>query len=461
MSWRQKLQWSSERGKASFRGAVFYVDMTDTGVGRRTEMHVYPNTNGKWQDYVWAQDLGPEPQEFVVEGYVIQNLSNGLDHFIERDKLITALQTQGPGELIHPFYGKMRVSLMGKARIRESLSNEQGIARFSMTFAQYNEPIFKQQETDFVNIVDTSALSTINAALDGFTDLMNTVGAFVSSLTDPITATMNKMQDAVNSVNGAVASTISAALNTIATAISLVDTLLTSPCALANQILNAADAVLGLVGMAGEVVQGGIVGGCSSVRRGDTTIMNGKSIPEFLGNSVVNEMSSSASFDSDDIKEETGRLPEEQSNNLELAINTAQSMMLANITKIAIRVEYSSFQQMEGVIETVTDAIDNLIDRLGAVGVDNDNIDDIDDPVLFSAVSDLRSKFVKSMYGKYTDIAKEYDYECPSQVNNALSLAYDKYEDLDRFDEIFNRNRVSIKHPGFLPSGDNIKLLDS
>ena len=115
MSWRDNLQ------QASFRGIPFEVNVATTGVGRRTEMNVYANTQTgtgkKYQDYVWAKDLGAEPDSFTIEGYVIQNITNNFDHFPERDNLIKALKTQGPGILVHPsFKEPMEVSIDGKAK---------------------------------------------------------------------------------------------------------------------------------------------------------------------------------------------------------------------------------------------------------------------------------------------------------------------------------------------------------
>ena len=190
MSWRDNLQ------KASFRGIPFQVTSSITGVGRRTEMHVFPNVlkgkitqtarGGKYQDYVWAKDLGAEPDSFTVEGYVIQNLANEFNYFEERDNLIKALKTQGPGILVHPFFKEpMEVSLDGKANISESITDDGGIARFVMNFVQYNKPIFAQLDTDYVEAVDVSVLDAVNAALDNFTSLMRTTGAFLNSLTAP------------------------------------------------------------------------------------------------------------------------------------------------------------------------------------------------------------------------------------------------------------------------------------
>jgi prophage DNA circulation protein len=452
MSWRNNLQ------QASFRGAKFKVRSADTGVGRRTEMHVYPNTKKQkllFPDWVWAEDLGAEPDEFVIEGYIIQTVENNFDYFGERDKLISAFKTEGPGKLKHPFYkNTIEVSVMGKARIIETF-DEGGMAKFTVTFAQYNKPIFSGLAIDPTTLVDTSALDVINQALDSFTELMDTAGAFLGSLTAPLTTMMTKMQGAINSVKGAVASTISTALGIVSSAISLIDNLLDSPCALAGQILAAGDAILGLVGMAGDVVQGGIVGGCSGVRRGDITVMSGKTIPEEIGISAVQNLSDQSIFTVDEIETATiGFVPEEQDNNLELLATIQQSIMTANAATMAIRVEFTSQEQVVETSIQVTNAIDALIDRMGAAS------DEIDDSALFQTIVELRSTFVKSMLEKNVTLTKQIDYSVPFGVQSSLELAYNQYDDISRDIDIFKRNRVAVRHPGFLPSGDTVKILN-
>ena len=449
MSWRENLQ------AASFRGVPFEVQLTTTGVGRRTEMHVYANSQTgvgkKFQDYVWAKDLGAEPDSFTIEGFVIQNIGNNFDHFPERDNLIKALKTQGPGILVHPtFKEPLEVSIDGKATITEDYNDEGGIARFVMNFVQYNKPIFTQLDTDYVEAVDQSVLDMINAALDNFTSLMNTAGAFLGSLTAPLLTTIGKMQNAIAATKGAVASTISAAIGIISNVLTLVDTLLNSPCDLISTIKDGADAALVLVGLAGEIVQGGVVGGCSGETRGDVVTLDGVEIPEFLGMSIAKNMADNADYDVDSL----GNIPSEQSDNLDLATVSTQALMLGNAIKIAIRINYSSQENMLSMLETIMNSLDNLINRIGSLG------DDIDAPLLYESVSDMRTVFVNSMYEKNTGLTKEIAYEIPSGVMSTLELAYDQYEDVDRCSEIFDRNPDLIKHPGFLPSGEEINILN-
>ena len=80
--------------------------------------------------------------------------------------------------------------------------------------------------------------------------------------------------------------------------------------------------------------------------------------------------------------------------------------------------------------------------------------------LLFQLIVQLRADFVKSMYSKFSDLTKEIDYTVSPGVENALVLAYKKYGDLDRDEDIYYRNRLLIRHPGFLPSGEALRILD-
>ena len=51
---------------ASFRGVPFRTTDSDTGVGRRNEVHEYP-----MRDLPYADDLGRRAREFQVNGYVV------------------------------------------------------------------------------------------------------------------------------------------------------------------------------------------------------------------------------------------------------------------------------------------------------------------------------------------------------------------------------------------------------
>jgi prophage DNA circulation protein len=117
-SWRERLR------PASWRGVPFYVDEAAGEVGRRFEMHEYPQ-----RDQPWAEDLGRSQRTWSVTGYVL-----GAGYMGLRDRLLSACEQQGPGTLVHPYLGSLQVVC---TRFRYSERDEEGgICRFQLAFAE-------------------------------------------------------------------------------------------------------------------------------------------------------------------------------------------------------------------------------------------------------------------------------------------------------------------------------------
>jgi len=442
--------WRDNLLPASFRGVAFYILRAETEIGRRSKTWYVPprRMEGKyWRQNIWPQtvDMGLDADRFTIEGYVIQNKDNNFDYFEERDKLISALKTPGFGKLVHPYYGEIEVLVEGKARIEESFE-EGGIARFTMYFVQGRKSVFVELREDYIELVDLSVLDMVNAFLDAFAEgvnKFNALAAYATSLVNDIGNMLNRVTTLVNSVAGAITSLVNGIVNGIMSIVNSLGDLLDTPCELANAIMDAGDSIQGLVGITSDIEFGGVVGGCSGERRGDTTKLTGDSVPNKMGKSAARALVNGADFSEDDLS----NTPEENQNNQTQLVNLMQASLLGNACMIGIRTEYNSQQEMMEMAELVADALDVLLGRL-------DNID------LYNSVMDMRDSFVKSIIEKNSGLAKEIPYRVPTEVTPALLLAYDRYEDLDRDEEIFYRNTPSIHHPGFLPNGKEINILD-
>jgi prophage DNA circulation protein len=118
------MSWRDQMGPATFRGVPFFVDTAERSGGRRTVKHEYPN-----RDEPFIEDMGRRAGSYPVEGYVL-----GADYLAARNALIAALETEGPGELVHPYYGTLRV-ICSTFRVREA-AGEGGVARLSIEFEQ-------------------------------------------------------------------------------------------------------------------------------------------------------------------------------------------------------------------------------------------------------------------------------------------------------------------------------------
>lgn len=115
-------EWRDMRREASFRGVPFWVDSDSVPVGRRTQLHEYPK-----RDQPMVEDMGRQTREYKFEGFVV-----GSDFIDQRDLLLKALDKPGPGELVHPWFGRLTVTA-GKCEISHA-RNELGMVRFNLSF---------------------------------------------------------------------------------------------------------------------------------------------------------------------------------------------------------------------------------------------------------------------------------------------------------------------------------------
>lgn len=196
MGWREELRTVAHPDGmavgASFRGVPFRTTESDTGVGRRNELHEYP-----MRDLPYADDLGRRAREFQVNGYVV-----GENYLQERDALIEALEAYGPGELIHPKYGMLNVVVLGRVSIRES-HTEGGIARFSITFAEAGENTFPQSASSTQDDVYDAADALGEASVGRFASQIDVAGAaaLATDLIDRVSSSLDALQKMVG-LNG-------------------------------------------------------------------------------------------------------------------------------------------------------------------------------------------------------------------------------------------------------------------
>ena len=106
----------------------FKVEEESAGTGRRVETHEYPN-----RDKPYTEDLGKVTFRPSITAYVV-----GDDCFDQRDRLIEALNKPGPGTLVHPTYGELKVCVDGEVRVSTSKS-EGRIVRFDLKFVEAGE----------------------------------------------------------------------------------------------------------------------------------------------------------------------------------------------------------------------------------------------------------------------------------------------------------------------------------
>lgn len=163
--------WLERLRPASFRGVPFYVDDESMQLGRRTALHEYPQ-----RDTPWSEDLGRRARSWRVSAFVL-----GDDYFDARDALIEALETAGPGQLVLPRFGAMRVTLEGECTLSEG-TRDGGYCRIDATFVEAGEQDAPSVSTDTLGALAAQSDAAGNACAAGFGRQFSVKGAsgFVS-----------------------------------------------------------------------------------------------------------------------------------------------------------------------------------------------------------------------------------------------------------------------------------------
>lgn len=149
MSWKDLLL------PALYRGVPFYIQGDASGGGRNVRKA--EQTGGNEPS---ATDQGRKLRTWKIEGYVI-----GPNYMQERDLLLTACETAGPGVLQHPYFGTLSV-LCEDYNVAQSTSDG-GRAVFSMTFTEAGKqafPIAATATRDYVKLKGESAAPLISNA---------------------------------------------------------------------------------------------------------------------------------------------------------------------------------------------------------------------------------------------------------------------------------------------------------
>jgi len=144
----------------SFKGAPFLVISATTTAGRKLVKHEFPNSALQS-----IEDLGFRPRTFslVVETTAdfIDDLLDAQSYFDNRNKLMTALESEGAGILSHPFFST-DIEVVALPYTVDEDTTELGVARFSLTFDISNaadKPV-----------PDVAALPNINSKVNEVTD---------------------------------------------------------------------------------------------------------------------------------------------------------------------------------------------------------------------------------------------------------------------------------------------------
>lgn len=158
---------------ASFRGVPFGVLSSRKVFGRRLAVHEYPN-----RDTVWIEDLGRKSRAISFTGFLVSDSAvyGGGDVLDQQQALIAAIETDGPGKLVHPTLGELNVSA-GDCSIDESFE-ALGYLAIDLVFTEAGEKTFPSQTT---NTTDKTNAACTDADKAASSDFVATATSMLSS----------------------------------------------------------------------------------------------------------------------------------------------------------------------------------------------------------------------------------------------------------------------------------------
>lgn len=430
MSWRDELQ------PGSFRGVPFLIDTAQTQVGRRVSMHEYP-----LRDTPWGEDLGRRARQFSIDCLVI-----GADYMDQRDRLVEALETAGPGTLVHPYRGTLRVVVVEPAAISET-TREGGMARFRIPFAEAGDKLEPANSDDTAAQVQSQAATTNDQLTQSFAEQYSQLG-MPQWVVDSTSSTLGGLTDALASLRDripGIPSAVTAFNAQLQGFSSELGSLIRDP-------FNLGAGIVSLVVGLGTIVQQPL--------------------------DALGLYTSLFDFGSDAAPiARTTPAKAQQASNQAAVLGLVQGVAIAQASSWAAAVPAQQETRVQvvnaadgstsssgtsGLQTTVSVTVQGYADNATATATRDQLTDAIDtlslnaDDALYPVLMDLRAAVVRDINARVAELPALVSF-VPARTLPSLVLAYRLYDDATRDAEIVARN--DLVYPGFVRGGTALEVL--
>ncbi len=432
MGWRDNLV------DASFRGIPFLYEKVEGEIGRRTALKEYPG-----RDKPSIEDLGRATRKFTIDMFVI-----GDNYDFDRDQLRTALEKAGSGELEHPYWGKMTVTLVGTARVTES-TKQGGMAKFTATFVEGGSDNLKQARLeleDTAEVVTRNAEALEAAAESRFAKLfavINAIASVAAAAIEAVNGVAHQLDD-IRSNIAAVLAVVDEAKAAIEAVVEGVEALILAPVNMAKAVKSMIAAVTNGVASIGTTFNAAVAffGGEDTLPAEGNVIAARSRVDVLLG--TIKDLS----VLTDGFPAPSGGTAQQQGikdTNQEALSVLVKSSAISSVSAVAVQLDYESYDQAQQTRTAITNLIDDLL-------ADDQLTDDIYGPLV-----NLRASLVKHFAQVANSLPELTDY-IPQQTVPALVLAYRLYGTAGREPEILVRN-PRLRDPSAVPGGQSLKVL--
>jgi prophage DNA circulation protein len=478
---------------ASFRGVSFHVSATVLQAGRRMQLNEYPQ-----RDKPYLQDMGRRTRQIDFDAFVV-----GKDYIAKAGELLTALETKGAGALIHPFFGKMDVTVFEMASVQ--FDEALGVATFSLSFIEAGELAYPKTQPATAQTTKQKTSGLLSTVQTVFGAVYRTAG-FVNQVAVKALQVYGMAMQVIYNPLGFAASALGlvplvANLQAIAGAIGMPFTLANS----FNEMLSVAPQAAGGLLTAGASSPAGVDAALSPLIVGLTDMASHPAMADPLGitsslsPSVANpdysgiagnpllsapaqlqylDKASAYAMASDLTLIPGGYLPipdlqtaiiatpsqQHQFSNTAMTLLQTRLILLGNAAGLSSMLACAVYDDIIRIRDALCAALDRealalsssmaVLDvaqaALLGVGLPGVAIPVRQWQSLTIAIIELRAAVWEDLTARARDSARLRDHRIYATLPG-LAVAYDLYEDVAREPEIAARNR--LPRPGFVPAG--------
>lgn len=395
--------------RASFRGVLFTCTSHDIKAGRRTADHVFPK-----RDLGYREDMGRADREFTLTAYL-----NGDNVFDQRDRLLAALEAPGPGELFHPWLGRLMV-VAKPSSVREA-RNARRQAELSLTFIEAGRASVNTGWRDTRASLRTAAKAVAPAAE---TSLAN---RYSQSRTPGFVKGDASMVLTEAAVGGE-----QIRLNTPGQALSGFEVMRAIDTVLSTATTGIASPAKIVTGLSGMMLS--LAGASPDQRR---AYHNFESVFRRFGSLLPGIPLTTSNR-------------RRQRQNRDALTSTVRLLALSSAVQVAASVPHRDYQEAVTWRTRVCEWCDEETQAASAARDDE----------LFGAVTGLRTAYVDRVTEDIGTLAPVRAVRLPT-VMPTLAAAYRIHGDARRAEEVEarNRSRMTQLHPGFLPADAEVDFL--
>lgn len=414
------MTWRGSLLPASFRGISFVVDQAGVPVGRKGQLHDYPQ-----RDDPYFEALGKQSQVHKLTAYVI-----GPDCFERRDKLLEALEADGPGELVHPWLGRMQVQV-GECELQHD-RREGGMARFDLTFYPDRPRQFPAATVNSQQQVTKSSQGLLSSSLGRYTAAMAKV--------DQARINLIGLRNSMSSVYGVIQRQFAPLVGVFNGVNGFAQSLINSPSTLSS-LFSSYFSGIGSFGFSGP-------GGSSS---------GGADVSSYRGAVAAATQHAEAVTSINTVSQNSGQ---DTGAAAQTAANLVQDVLLVQVAEMVAQMPVATQPESTASTASLAQQVVQPVERPEVPVADDvlvlrDTLNDAiweaslkADPQHYQALSALRQAMTQHLTAVAASGVRLVEIS-PAETLPALVLAYRRFGDATRAGEVVQRNRV--RHPGFVP----------